>query len=393
MTLNRVVRFALSDAGATPAAGINVTDAEVAAKREAGAIGLAIRGSFGVYGICHDWSGNMYVADALRHIILRIDEGGRISIFAGYPSVAGDVLGANNDARFNGPKGVACDKSGNIYVADSGNNKIKVITGGTVRLVAGSTAGLVDGVGSAAQFKNPVSVAVDRSGILYVADENNHAIRKIRNGGDVLTIAGNGTAGDSENVEANGQTATFSSPKSVAVDAAANIYVLDTGNKKIKKIVPKGWVYLHSGSGVQGDSLGTSPSWGYTCQYDDLADCDCDESGNLYVIDLETGLRSGSRIVKVDYDGRPGNVVDFNTSQSNDLLLKGIMCSPGQKIFVTITDATINSSSSSSSTSSESVGNVSSSSSSSSSSQSSSSSSESVGNVSSSSSSSSSSSE
>jgi len=368
---NRVVRFALSDAGATAALGVNLTNAEVLAKREAGATGLLARGGTAVFGICHDYSGNMYVTDSVQHCVLRIDEGGRISIFAGLPGTAGDVLGVNASARFNTPKGIVCDRSGNVFVADSENNKIKIIAGGSVNTVAGSSKGNVNGVGPAAKFNNPVDVAVDKAGTLYVADLGNHSLRRIKDGA-AITIAGNGTAGDAENVLASSSTATFSSPEGVTVDASGNVYVLDNANRKIKKVVPNGWVYLLSGSGAQGRSLGTQYNESYTCSYDNLVSCDVDESGNLYVIDLGTVSVTDTRLIKVDYNGKPGVIAEFSATNDN-LIVRNVMCTPGQKIL--ITSATTVGEYSSSSSSSSSVDSSSSSSVDSSSSSSSSSSS------------------
>ena len=110
VAINKVVRLALSDAGLTAALGINLTNTEVAAKREAGIQGLLLRGSVAVGGICHDFSGNMYITDWYRHCILRIDEGGEISVFSGLPGTSGDVLATSDirDARYNDPRGIVC---------------------------------------------------------------------------------------------------------------------------------------------------------------------------------------------------------------------------------------------------------------------------------------------
>lgn len=376
MQTNKVVRFALSDSGATAALGVNLTNAEITAKTEAGVQGLLLKGSYGVHGICHDYSGNMYVTDLYRHCILKIDEGGRISIFAGYPGISGDTLATTDlrDARFNDPRGIACDRSNNIYVADTGNNKIKVINSKGVSVLAGSTAGNVDATGTSAKFNQPYDVAVDHAGRIYVADNGNNSVRKIETNGKVITLAGDGSVGDSENVRASKHISTFNAPEGVTVDREGNVYVLDTGNYKIKKIVPRGWVYLLSGSGVAGRGLGTSPYYGYTSSYGKLVSCDVDESGNLYVLDQgvlyhEAGSSSSSsssegedtelstRLIKVDYSGRPGVIADFSATSSSHIV-DGVMCTPGQKLLVTISelneDLSTSSSSSSSSESSES---------------------------------------
>jgi len=376
VAINKVIRLALSDAGSTAALGVNLTNDEITAKQEAGIQGLLLKGSVAVGGVCHDYSGNIYVTDWYRHCILKIDEGGRISIFSGLPGTSGDVLATTDirDARYNDPRGIVCDKSGNIYVADKGNSKIKIINSKGVNVLAGSSVGNVDGNGSTAKFNKPYGIAVDKAGTVYVADTGNHSLRRVRPNGDVLTLAGSGTAGDSENVQGNNYTNTFSSPEDLTVDPQGNVYILDTGNVKIKKYTVNGWVYLHSGTGVAGNSLGTasaSTTYAYTCTYETLVSCDADESGNIYVIDNgNNGRGNATRLVKVDYNGRPGNVANFGATTSN-LIVNAVMCTPGQKLLVTISNSGEDNSSSSSmdSSSSSSVDSSSTSSSSSSSGQ------------------------
>jgi len=352
---NQIVRFALSDPS-------GVTGFSISSKVEAGAAGLLVRGSTEVGGICTDYSGNLYISDAAQHCIIKVDEGGRVSNFAGTPGTSGNDAAwsrvANNSAHFDTPKGICCDKSGNIYVADSGNHKIRVISGGYVNSVAGASTGVsgkVDGSGATARFYSPTGICVDATGTLYVADTDNNCVRKISPRGDVLTIAGNiatGAAGDAENVEANGQTAMFTMPLDVAVDAEGNVYVLDTGNHKIKKIVPRGWVYLHSGSGTAGTSLGTGTTKMYTCQYNELSYCDMDRSGHLYVVDWS---ENATRLLSLDYNGNPSEIADF-AGTSEVQCPVAVAVTPGQKVMVTLSgyQEGMHSSSSSTSESSES---------------------------------------
>ena len=133
------------------------------------------------------------------------------------------------------PTGVAVDSSGNVYVADNGNHRIRKITSaGEVTTLAGSgTDGHHDAAGTAAQFNNPTGVAVDSSGIVYVADTRNHSIRKITSEGVVSTFAGSGTAGFANGT---GTEAQFNYPTGVAVDSSGNLYVADNNNNRIRKI-------------------------------------------------------------------------------------------------------------------------------------------------------------
>jgi len=374
----KVIRFALSDLS-----GAGQTTASVDAKAEAGYYGLIAKNCQSVGGVCTDYSGNIYVADTEQHAIFRIDEGGRISLFAGLPGTSGRNTGRLNvealAARFNTPRGLACDKSNNIYVCDSGNNQIRVINSGRVSIVAGDddgVAGFVDSVGGAAMFNAPYDVAVDHSGVLYVTDYSNHAIRQIKDG-TVLTTVGNlpayggPTAGNALNVAANNHTASLTNPTGIAVDASGDLFICDSGNRIIKKIIPKGFIYRHSGGGNRGYSLGTAGSQATTCEYDTLNFMSVDARGNLFVVDLNT-TDEWTRLVKVDPSGVPSVVVNMSGTSYNDFTI-GAAMSPGQKLFVTLAPTSeAESSSSSSSLDSSSSSSTSSSSTSSSSSSSSS---------------------
>ena len=133
------------------------------------------------------------------------------------------------------PTGVTVDSSGNVYVADSNNHRIRKITPeGDVSTFTGSgTAGHHDATGTAALFRRPFGVAVDSDGNVYVADYNNNRIRKITSAGVVTTLAGSGTRGFADGAAA---TAQFNEPTGVAVDSSGNVYVADSGNHRIRKI-------------------------------------------------------------------------------------------------------------------------------------------------------------
>ena len=138
------------------------------------------------------------------------------------------------DYPFDRPSGIAMDGSGQVYVADSGNHQIlKISPQGEVISLAGGEAGFQDGAGSVARFDNPTGVAVDSEGNVYVADLGNHRIRKIDSGGNVTTLAGS-ELGFGDGI---GRLATFNSPSGVAIDVDGVIYVADTQNHRIRKMV------------------------------------------------------------------------------------------------------------------------------------------------------------
>jgi len=184
-----------------------------------------------------DASGHVYVADGSNHLIRKITPAGEVSTLAG-SGRAGSANGRGTSAQFDNPLGVAVDSSGHVYVADKFNHRIRKITlengQWSVSTLAGSTQGYMDGAGiTEAQFHYPYGVAVDADGNVYVADNTNHRIRKITPEGLVSTIAGSSTAGSKNGA---GTAAQFYKPQGVVVDASGNVYVADTGNNLIRKI-------------------------------------------------------------------------------------------------------------------------------------------------------------
>jgi sugar lactone lactonase YvrE len=184
-------------------------------------------------GVAVDFAGNVFVADDGSNLITKLSAKAVGGVFAG--KGRGAVNGVGVAASFNQPEGLAADASGNIYVADKGNNLIrKITTDGTVTTFAGSgTAGATNGVGTAASFNGPTGIALDASGNVYVADSNNNLIRKITTDGTVTTLAGTGTAGLNNGTLT---TATFNNPQGLVVDSFGRIFVVDTGNSVIRMI-------------------------------------------------------------------------------------------------------------------------------------------------------------
>ncbi|HEY9722909.1 MAG TPA: NHL repeat-containing protein [Oscillatoriaceae cyanobacterium] len=201
-----------------------------------------------------DASGTVYVADTSNNEIRKITPEGVVSTLAG-STTAGSADGVGTEAGFYQPNGVAVDASGTVYVADAGNNEIRKITpDGLVTTLAGSmTSGSADGTGSAAHFDQPYGVAVDASGNVYVADQNNNAIRKITPAGVVTTLAGSSSAGSADG---SGAAASFNAPCALAVDVSGDVFVADSSNHAIRQITPDGVVTPLAG-GVAGNIDGT----------------------------------------------------------------------------------------------------------------------------------------
>ena len=176
----------------------------------------------------------LFVANSQSHQIKKVTTTGTVSYFAG--SGTGGWLDANGTtAKFNYPEGLAIDSSGNIYVADTQNHRIrKIDTSGQVTTIAGTgTAGNTDGSAlTVAQFKSPGALTVGSDGSVYVADTGNNSIRKI-SGGNVTTIAGTGTAGFADG---SGTSAQFSSPNGITIASDGKLYVADTSNNRIRVI-------------------------------------------------------------------------------------------------------------------------------------------------------------
>jgi serine/threonine protein kinase len=187
------------------------------------------------WGVAADDVGNVFVADLSNETIRKITPAGVVTTLAGQAGMTGSVDGSGSLARFNAPHGVATDHAGNVYVADSANGTIRKITpSGVVGTLAGlpGYSGNTDGQGPAARFWNPQGLAVDNKGNVYVADTGNDTVRQITPLGVVTTLPG--PAGASGMT--GGAGAAVNSPGGVATDGAGNVYVADTNNHAVRKI-------------------------------------------------------------------------------------------------------------------------------------------------------------
>ncbi|MFZ0499500.1 MAG: SMP-30/gluconolactonase/LRE family protein, partial [Steroidobacteraceae bacterium] len=239
-------------------------------------------------GVAVDSAGNVYVAEYSNNDIRKITPNGVVTLFAGSSTATqGDANGTGNAASFWNPTGVAVDSTGNVYVADESNNQIRKITpDGAVTVFAGSPSGAIgssDGIGTAASFSAPNGIAIDSSGNLWVTDSANNEIREITTpGASVSTPYGNGTAGKNN---ADGNSATFNTPTAIAVDpSSGNLFVADTKNNEIREInVSTTAVTLFAGS--TGGTGGSGNGTGSGASFSAPSGIAIDAAGNLYVAD------------------------------------------------------------------------------------------------------------
>jgi len=244
------------------------------------------------FGVAADKAGNVYVADTLNSTIRKITSAGVVTTLAGTPGVIGSADGSGSAAQFFYAFAVAVDGAGNVYVGDTNNFTVRKITpAGVVTTLAGLAGkhDYADGTGSDAGFGNLFGIAADSAGNVYVADNTYSTIRKITPAGVVTTLAG--TPGISGSVDGAGSAARFNSPRGIAVDTAKNLYVSDQNNQTIRKITPAGVVTTLGGvAGGYGIDDGTGPA----ARFMNPAGIAVANSGVLYVADsYNHEIRSG----------------------------------------------------------------------------------------------------
>ena len=254
-------------------------------------------------GVAVDAAGNVYVADTYNYTIRKITPYGVVSTVAGLASNPGSVDGTNGNARFNLPQGVAVNANGNIYVCDTANFTIRMIspqgTNWVVTTIAGlaGSPGTTDGTNSDARFGDPSGgsngnfygpdgLTVDSDGNIYVADQSNSTIRKISHVGTnwiVTTIAG--MAGQHGLDDGINTAARFSLPHGIGADNQGNLYVCDAGNMNIRKMTLRGTDWVVTSIGGHPYSSGSQDGAGSAAQFDYPYGIAADASGNIFVAD------------------------------------------------------------------------------------------------------------
>lgn len=239
------------------------------------------------YGLARDKFGNIYVADSANHVIRRVSPAGQVITFAGVAGMAGLANGCESEVRFNSPMGVAVDARGFLYVADTGNRVVRRVTPeGKVTTLAGSgSSGTADGSGASAEFISPVGITVAADGNVYVTDAEAHTLRRITPAGVVSTFAGK--AGMSGAKNGKGTAAQFDSPKGVTELKPGILVVADSGNNCLRQILVKTQAVttFAGGLGVGGKADGKAVN----ARFWHPVGVTPDTTGNLYVTDTGNG--------------------------------------------------------------------------------------------------------
>jgi uncharacterized protein (TIGR03437 family) len=236
----------------------------------------------GPAGVSVDSALNLYIADESNNCVRKVSNG-VITALAGGGSLLGDN-GPATDAQLNGPSGVAVDSSGNLYIADLGNNRVRKVANGVITTVAGNGTrgfGGDNGPAISAQLAGPVGVAVDSAGNLYIAEAGNNRIRKVSNG-VITTVAGSGATYGFSGDYGPATAAQLNGPHGVAVDPAGNLYISDTGNDRIRK-VSNGVISTVAGDGTEGFDGDNGPAT--SAQLAFPSGVAVDSAGNVYIAD------------------------------------------------------------------------------------------------------------
>jgi len=268
----------------------------------------------GASNVAVDAAGNVYIADELNHRIRKVNTSGIISTFAGngVQGFSGDG-GLATSAAFNQPNKVACDAAGNVYITDYVNQRIRrVNTLGVVSTIVGTGVAGYNGDGgpaASAQINYAEEIKVDASGNLYIADVANQRIRMVDGTGNISTIAGTGIAGFSGDggLAVNAQ---LYNPTGVEIDAFGIIYITDNWNSRIRIITSSASIITIAGTGVQGYSGDFGPA--LNAQLNGPRGLAVDQSGNVYIGDY---FNSRIRIICTTTCNVPTGVTELNANE------------------------------------------------------------------------------
>jgi trimeric autotransporter adhesin len=257
-------------------------------------------------GCAIDRKGNIYIADTYNHVVRKVNQAGIISTIAGHGTISGygGDEGPGTAAYLNFPEMVAVDKTGNVYVTDASNNRIrKIDTTGIITTIAGIGTGAYsgdNGPATLAELYYPTGIVVDTStGTIYIGDANNNAVRKIDTSGIITTFAGTGVMGYS----GNGGLATsakLNQPQGVTIDTAGTVYISDGGNNVIRKVNTAAIISTYVGRHSAGFSGDGGPA--FLARIFNPPGITVDVTGNLYIAEYYN-----SRVRKVSFCPVPLN--------------------------------------------------------------------------------------
>ena len=278
------------------------------------------------FGVAVDSAGNVYIAEPYDGRVRRIDAKGNMSTIVGNGTLgySGDG-GAPASAMLNRPTGVAVDSSGDLYISDSLNNRVRKSGNqgtGTISTVAGNGGYAYSGDGgaaAAAQLNAPHAVAVDAAGNFYIADTANNVVRKVAANGTITTLAGNTSAGFGGDGGA-AASAQLNAPQGLAVDSAGNVYIADTANSRVRK-VSGGNISTVAGNGTVG--YGGDGSSATAALLNSPVGLALDSAGNLYIADSNNSavrkVTTGGAISTLAGNGRQGYSGDGGAALSAQL--------------------------------------------------------------------------
>jgi hypothetical protein len=298
--------------GVDAAGDVYIADSDANALRRVtpgGAITTVAVGSG--WSVAVDAAGNAYTAVPSGNVVFRIAPDGKTTVVAGvYEAGYSGDGGPATSAQLNNPWGVALDAAGSIYIADAGNHRVrKVAVDGTISTIAGDgTSGSSGDVGPALSARfDPQSVAVDAAGNVYIVDMDNVRLRRVAADGTITTAAGGGNGDSGDGGPAT--NARLSNPWGLALDGAGNLYIADSYNNRVRKVAADGTIVTVAGNGTAGNSGDGGPA--ANAQLGIPKGVALDSAGNLYIADLDN-----SRIRKVGVDGNIATLAAFDHPDS-----------------------------------------------------------------------------